>query len=124
MRHFVMLATVIGGLPLFGACGVRPASTTAGQSPDSVSPASVARSVVLCETTEADLRRRLGTPTRDGILHDRHILSWTVQSEAPGKYLAVLVDTAGVVVDLYWDVPTEVPWVPTDQCAERSRGAS
>lgn len=124
MRHVLMLAVVIGDLPIFGACSARPASTTAGQSPDSVSPADVARSVVLCETTEADLRGRLGTPTRDGILHDRRILSWTVQSAAPGRYLAVLVDTAGVVVDLYWDVPTEVPWVPTDQCAARSPGTS
>lgn len=21
------------------------------------------------------------------------------------------------VVDLYWDVPTEIPWQPTDRCA-------
>jgi hypothetical protein len=21
-----------------------------------------------------------------------------------------------VVVDVYWDIPTEVPWVPTNQC--------
>ena len=30
--------------------------------------------------------------------------------------LAVLLDARGVVVDLEWDVPTEIPWTPADQC--------
>lgn len=39
--------------------------------------------------------------------------------ESPGEFLGVLINGHGVVVDLYWDVPTEVPWAPTDQCAHR-----
>jgi len=31
----------------------------------------------------------------------------------------MLLDARGVVTDLYWDIPTEIPWVPTDQCRGR-----
>lgn len=73
-------------------------------------------SIVLCKTTEGELRRMLGPPTRDGKLHGQRIVSWIVQWDSPARYLAVLVDARGVVVDAYWDVPTEVPWTPADQC--------
>lgn len=76
----------------------------------------VARAVVLCTTTEADLRARLGPPTRDGRLRDSRILSWITHESDVVTYLAVLLDTRGTVVDLYWDLPTEIPWTPTDQC--------
>jgi hypothetical protein len=79
----------------------------------------VTRSVVLCRTTETELRRLLGVPTRDGILHKAHIMSWILRPESPAGYLAVLLDEDGVVIDLYWDVPTEIPWVPTNQCGGR-----
>jgi hypothetical protein len=46
-------------------------------------------------------------------------MNWIVQAESPGRYLGVLLDSRGVVVDLYWDIPTEVPWLPADQCAVR-----
>jgi hypothetical protein len=84
----------------------------------SVDAGAVARAVVLCESTEAELRQRLGEPTRDGLLHGRRVLSWLTAAESPPKYLAVLVDQRGLVVDLYWDIPTEVPWTPTSQCAD------
>ena len=76
----------------------------------------VADAIVLCRTTEAELRRELGEPTRNGRLHGGHIVSWIVQWDSPARYLAVLVDDHGVVVDAYWDVPSEVPWVPASQC--------
>jgi hypothetical protein len=82
----------------------------------------VTRSIVLCRTTEAELRRLLGEPTRDGILHKAHIMSWILRQESPVGYLAVLLDDGGVVVDLYWDIPTEIPWVPADQCGGRAGG--
>jgi hypothetical protein len=84
-----------------------------------VDAGAVARSIVLCKTTEAELRGRLGDLTRDGRLHDAHILSWITQWDSPTRYLAVLLDDRGVVVDVYWDIPTEIPWVPTDQCRGR-----
>lgn len=74
------------------------------------------RAIALCTTTEAELRRDFGTPTRDGILRNDRIVSWIVGESDPVKYLAVLLDSRGVVVDLYWDIPTEVPWVPANQC--------
>ena len=87
--------------------------------PPVVDGGAVARSIVLCKTTEAELRQRLGEPTRDGRLHDSRVMSWITQWDGPTRYLAVLLDGRGVVVDVYWDVPTEIPWTPTDQCGGR-----
>ncbi len=81
-----------------------------------VDGAAVARSVVLCTTTEADLRQRLGAPTRDGILHGDRVMSWITGEDGVVHFLAVMLDARGVVVDLYWDLPGEVPWTPTSQC--------
>jgi hypothetical protein len=79
----------------------------------------VVRSIVLCQTTETELRRQLGDPSRDGILHGERIMTWISRTETPSTYIGVLLDKRGVVVDLYWDVPTEVPWVPANQCPGR-----
>jgi hypothetical protein len=73
----------------------------------------------ICKTTEVDLRHQLGEPTRNGILHGARVVSWIARWESPTRYLAVLLDDRGVVVDVYWDIPTEIPWVPTDQCGGR-----
>lgn len=86
---------------------------------DTVDARIVARSVVLCKTTADSVRRLLGEPTRDGLLHGARVMSWTTRLQSPEVFLAVLVDSRGVVADLYFDVPTEVPWVPTDQCSRR-----
>jgi hypothetical protein len=98
------------------------AGTPATSAKPSLDASIAARSVVLCQTTEGELRRLLGKPTRDGILHKAHIMSWILRPDSPAGYLAVLLDERGVVVDLYWDIPTEVPWVPTDQCGLRPPG--
>ena len=122
------------GLVLVGACAGSgspavgsqkatgfPARQTASMPAyvDSVDARAVARSVVLCKTTADDLRRQLGEPTRDGLLHGSRVMSWTTRNQSPQVFLAVLIDGRGVVADLYWDVPTEVFWVPTDQCSGR-----
>jgi hypothetical protein len=83
-----------------------------------------AKSVVLCQTTESDLRRQLGEPSRDGILHRDRIVAWNVPETEEARSLAVLVDARGVVTDLYWDVPTAVPWVPANQCSGPQAAAS
>lgn len=78
-----------------------------------------AKSVVLCKTTLADLQSRLGHPSRDGLLHSNRVVSWITAGDPLIRYLAVLVNERGVVTDLYWDIPTEVPWVPSNQCIDR-----
>jgi hypothetical protein len=83
-----------------------------------VDVSAVAKSIVVCQSNEADLRQRLGPPTRDGLLHRERVLSWLTRDESPPKYLAVLLDRNGLVVDVYWDIPTEVPWVPTNHCVQ------
>lgn len=102
---------------LMTGCAHPVAATRPTQSSDS---AAIARSVVLCKTTEAQLRGKLGTPTRDGMLHRVHIESWITRWDSPVSYLAVLIDDRGVIADLYWDIPTEIPWVPANQCAGRN----
>lgn len=85
----------------------------------SVDARAVVRSIVLCTTTESELRQKLGEPTRDGILHRARVVSWITRWDSQPRYLAVLLDERGVVADVYWDIPTEVAWVPTDQCRGR-----
>ena len=94
------------------------ACTSAEPEPPSLptDAAAVARAVVLCTTTFEELRAQLGEPTRDGILHRARVASWISTWDSPTKYLAVLLDERNVVVDLYWDIPTEIPWTPSDQC--------
>lgn len=101
-------------LPLFAGSCSRPGSTSLAPVLDGDA---VARSVVLCKTTEAELRAQLGKPTRDGVLRRARILSWITRDNGVVSYLAVLLNARGIVVDMYWDIPTEVPWVPADQCA-------
>ena len=81
-----------------------------------VDAAAVARSIRLCRSQLAELQQQLGEPTRDGIVHKQHIVSWIVQWDAPTRYLAVMLNAQNTVVDLYWNVPSEIPWYPTDQC--------
>lgn len=76
--------------------------------------------ITLCRTTEAELRAALGTPTRDGLLHDARVLSWITGASREGavRYLAVLLDGQGVVIDRIWNLPSEINWVPADQCTK------
>ncbi|MEO8701814.1 MAG: NUDIX domain-containing protein [Kofleriaceae bacterium] len=84
-------------------------------------PAAGPPAITLCHTTEAELRAALGEPTRDGIFHDARIESWILGEGHGGvvRYLAVMLDPKGVVIDRVWNVPTEIPWVPADQCNVR-----
>lgn len=103
-------------LPLLALAAAGCAHTPAAPAVPPVDAGAVARAVVLCQTTEAELRRQLGEPTRDGLLRGARVVSWITGEDAVVSYLAVLLDARGVVVDLYWDLPTEVPWVPASQC--------
>lgn len=103
--------TFLLALTLSGCAATRPETAA-----PAIDGAAVARSVVLCTTTEADLRQRLGAPTRDGLLHGARVVSWIVSEDAVTHFLAAMVDARGTVVDLYWDLPGEVPWTPTSQC--------
>jgi hypothetical protein len=102
---------------LLVSCASTPQAGGAGARHANVDARAVARSIVLCRTTETELRRQLGEPSRDGILHGQRVMTWIFRTETPSTYIGVLLDERGVVVDLYWDVPTEVPWVPAGQCS-------
>lgn len=112
----VPVPAVLSALLLGGCAGARPPGAAPPARP---SADALARGVVLCTTTEADLRRDLGAPTRDGRLGRSRVLSWITSEATVVRYLAVLLDARGVVVDLYWDLPTEIPWTPVDRCAAR-----
>lgn len=114
MRHITAFLTMVLGMQLAGCLSaVKPSGKP------TLDGASAANAVVLCKTTLAELQSRLGAPTRDGLLHAGHVVSWITQWEPLARYLAVLVDPQGVVTDLYWNVPTEIPWVPANQCTGR-----
>lgn len=76
----------------------------------------VAGSVELCKTNIADLQARLGQPSRDGRLGKVRVVTWVVEWDPLTKYLGVMVDDTGTVVDLYWNLPSEVQWSPTNRC--------
>lgn len=78
--------------------------------------ASIARSVVLCQSKVADLQAQLGEPSRDGVLGTSRILTWVVAWDPLVKYLGVMANQQGTVVDVYWNLPSEVVWSPTDRC--------
>jgi hypothetical protein len=72
--------------------------------------------VVLCTSTIANLEAQLGQPTRDGQLGSSRVLTWIVEWEPLVRYLGVLVDANGTVVDIYWNLPSEIPWTPVNRC--------
>ncbi len=78
--------------------------------------ASAARAVALCTTRVDELERRLGTPSRDGRLGRTRVVTWIVDWEPLVRYLGVLVDAGGTVVDVVWDLPSEIAWTPVDRC--------
>jgi hypothetical protein len=122
--EFVRMAVCPRLFPLLGAVTLAACRQTATTDNTVNSFQATARSVVVCQTTEADLRRDLGEPSRDGILHGARVLTWIIPGTSSARYLAVLVDTRGVVADLYWDIPTAVPWTPTNQCTGRQGSAA
>jgi hypothetical protein len=113
-----------GALLLLLLGSVACAHAAAGNAPTDghampVDARAVVRSIVLCKTTESELIARLGEPTRNGLLGRARIMSWIIQWDHPTRYLGVLLDDRGTVVDLYWDLPTEIPWSPADRCRGR-----
>jgi hypothetical protein len=108
-------ALLVSTLVLISGCA------SLGAEPDrpTLDGTAAARSVVLCKTTLSELESRLGSPTRDGLLHASRVVSWITELDPLVRYLAVQVNQQGVVTDLYWNVPTEIPWVPTNQCQAR-----
>lgn len=78
--------------------------------------ADVVRTLVLCQTTVAALEAQLGTPSRDGLFGRSRVVTWVVEWEPLVKYLGVLADENGTVVDLYWNLPSEVQWSPQSRC--------
>lgn len=72
--------------------------------------------VVLCISTVANLEAQLGEPARDGRLGSSRVLTWILEWDPLVRYLGVLVDANGTVVDIYWNLPTEIPWTPVDRC--------
>jgi hypothetical protein len=78
--------------------------------------AAVARGIALCRTNVSELSEQLGEPSRDGRLGKSRVMTWVVEWDPLVKYLGIMVNDAGTVVDLYWDLPSEVPWTPADRC--------
>lgn len=118
MLTLCRLAVAAALIPVTAGCAHSVAQPKTRATP-AVDARTISRSVILCTTTEAELRRQFGEPNRDGILHRSRVLSWIMRWDSPARYLAVLLDDRGVVVDVYWDIPAEVPWEPTDQCHGR-----
>lgn len=107
MRLTLSLAVLVGA-----AC-----HPTSARAPRRADPRPAIDAIALCRTTGAALREALGPPTRDGRLGDARVVSWIIGEDDVIHYLAVRLDAADVVVDVYWDLPTEIPWQPTDRCA-------
>lgn len=74
------------------------------------------RSVVLCQTKVSALEAQLGTPSRDGLLGKSRVVTWIIEWDPLVKYLGVMADENGTVVDLYWNLPSEVQWAPLNRC--------
>jgi len=53
---------------------------------------------------------------RDGRIGRFRVMSWLVGKD-PERVLAVLLDAHGVVIDIDWDTPGDVTWIPRDNCA-------
>lgn len=112
----------LASLVLAAASGCARAAPATAPAP--VDRGGAVRAIALCTTTEAQLRAALGEPTRDGLFRRERILSWIIDEDDVVRYLAVMLDARGVVVDLVWDIPTEIPWTPANQCAAAGRGTS
>ena len=105
-------------LPLALACLTGCASSSSSSSAERpiANGADVARSVDLCRTTAAELTQRLGTPSRDGRLGTHRVMTWVVAWDPLVRTLGVLIDARGTVVDVVWDLPSEIPWTPANRC--------
>ncbi len=98
---------------LVASCATTRPQEAAAPSAD---PKPAIASIRLCQTTFEQLRAQLGEPSRDGIIHRKRVVTWITALNPLVRYLGVLLNDKGVVVDMYWDVPTEIVWEPVDQC--------
>ncbi len=110
MRALIVMSLIV-------VCGLTGCASNPVAGPPSPDRTPFVRSIELCRTTEPQLRTALGPPTRDGMLHDARVMSWILgQDDGVIRYLAVLLDADGIVVDRIWNLPTEIPWTPVDRC--------
>jgi hypothetical protein len=100
---------------IFGLVGCATTSVASDERPIS-NGSDIVRSVVLCQSNIKDLQAKLGEPSRDGILGRTRILTWVIDWDPLVKYLGVMADEKGAVVDMYWNLPSEVQWSPTNRC--------
>ena len=107
------LATVLPALIVLTGC----ASVPDDNGERTISNGSeVARSIEICKTNVSELQSRLGEPSRDGVLGTSRIMTWVVAWDPLTKYIGVMADGSGTVVDLYWNLPSEVTWSPVNRC--------
>lgn len=104
---------VIGALVFLSSCASVPEDNGERIIPNG---SDVAKSVELCKTTIPELEAKLGQPSRDGVLGKSRIVTWVVTWDPLTKYLGVMVDDSGTVVDVYWNLPSEIPWSPVNRC--------
>ena len=95
------------------ACATTPEESQERPIPNG---AAIARTVQLCGTTFTELKEQLGEPSREGLLGNDRVVTWIVDWDPLTKYLGVLLDKSGTVVDVYWNLPSEVTWAPTNRC--------
>jgi hypothetical protein len=76
----------------------------------------IADQVVLCKTTYRELEQLLGKPSREGLLGKDRVDTWIVEWKPLIRYLGVMVDNQDVIVDRYWNLPSEIAWAPTNRC--------
>lgn len=77
----------------------------------------VAASISLCQTTYDQLYQTLGAPSREGRMGRDRVVTWVVEWKPLTRYVGVMLDSKGTVVDLYWNLPSEVPWMPKNKCS-------
>ena len=106
--------TALTALLALGGCASVPGIIDA--EPAIANGTEVARGVQLCSTSVASLEAQLGRPSRDGRLGRTRVVTWIVEWDPLVKYLGVMADEAGTVVDVAWNLPSEVAWTPTNRC--------
>lgn len=103
-------------IPLLALCGCASVPGLERAEPTIANGEAIARGVQLCKSSVAALETQLGRPSREGRLGRMRVVTWIVEWDPLVKYLGVMADDAGTVVDVYWNLPSEVTWSPTNRC--------
>jgi hypothetical protein len=77
--------------------------------------------IELCKSREQELLTSFGESMREGRVGKLRIRSWLLSKDHLERILAVALDERGTVVDISWDAPGTVTWIPRDQCAAAER---